>query len=823
MDWRDSSDDKQFLCFAIALWNGADPILKERLFGLTNTEGNHGEDVKEYYFYLDSTPTHSYMKWLYKYPQRAYPYSNLIETNRKRGRTDFEYELLDTGIFNDDRYYDVFVEYAKESPEEILIKITVWNRGPDAATLRLLPHFWFRNQWRWEEENTKPEMHAIDGGKGVSSIAASHQYLGQRYLHACGAPSLLFTDNETNDQRVFGQSNLSPFVKDGINDYVVQGRRDAVNSQQTGTKAAIYYLLEIPGGQSREVRLRISERSEHNDDQFGKAFDDTFSARKVEADAFYESIMPRNISDDARNVMRQAFAGMLWSKQYYYFDLQSWIEEHELFEHNVAPIRNIAWTHMLNDDIISLPDKWEYPWYAAWDLAFHTRARSLIDPEFAKSQLGLMLHEMYLHPNGQLPAYEWNFSDVNPPVHAWAAYQLYKAGRASDGSGDTAFLQLTFAKLLLNFNWWVNRKDQAGDNVFEGGFLGLDNIGVFDRSQPLPTGGYLEQADGTAWMAFFCQNMLMIALELERIDPNYGEFAVRFTEHFFRIAGAMDRIGVNDDELWDEEDGFFYDLLRLPDGRSQRLKVRSIVGLLPIFATAVIEEDQINRIPAVAERVARFVRRNPELFANIADPNKPGQRGRRLLCVLNERKLRRVLARMLDENEFLSDYGIRSLSRYHLDHPFVMNVSGQEFRVRYVPAESDSGLFGGNSNWRGPIWMPVNLLLLRGLEWLYLYYGDDFRVECPTGSGRLMTVIEVMQEIAQRLMRIFLRDKNGQRAVYGGTSKFQTDPYWKDLILFYEYFHGDNGAGIGASHQTGWTGTIAMIFRIFADISNRKV
>jgi hypothetical protein len=481
------SDDKQFLCFALALWNGADPILKERLFGLTNAEGNHGEDVKEYYFYLDSTPTHSYMKWLYKYPQRAYPYLNLIETNRKRSRTDFEYELLDTGIFNDDRYYDVFVEYAKESPEEILIKITVWNRGPDAATLHLLPHFWFRNQWRWEEENTKPEMHAISGGKGVSSIAASHQYLGQRYLHAHDAPPLLFTDNETNDRRVFGQSNLSPFVKDGINDCVVQGRREAVNPQQTGTKAAAHYLLAIPGGQSREVRLRISEKSETGAAQFGKLFDDTFSALKVEADEFYESIMPRNISDDAHNVMRQAFAGMLWSKQYYYFDLQRWIEEHELFEHHGAPIRNTSWIHMLNDDVISLPDKWEYPWYAAWDLAFHTRTLSLIDPEFAKSQLQLMLHEVYLHPNGQLPAYEWNFSDVNPPVHAWAAYQLYNAGKASDGSGDTAFLQLTFAKLLLNFTWWVNRKDQADNNVFEGGFLGLDNIGVFDRSQPLPT------------------------------------------------------------------------------------------------------------------------------------------------------------------------------------------------------------------------------------------------------------------------------------------------------------------------------------------------
>jgi hypothetical protein len=817
------SDDKQFLCFAIALWNGADPILKERLFGLTNSEGNHGEDVKEYYFYLDSTPTHSYMKWLYKYPQRAYPYTMLVETNKQRGRADFEYELIDTGIFNEDRYYDVFGEYAKESPEEILIRITVWNRGPEAATLHLLPHFWFRNQWRWEQENTKPEMNTASGTRDVSSIAATHQYLGQRYLHADGAPQLLFTDNETNDQKVFGQSNPFPFVKDGINDYIVQGKREAINPEQTGTKVAAHYLLEIPAGESRKVRLRISEKSTINHEQFGQAFDDTVQARKAEADEFYESITPPSMTDDARNVMRQALAGMLWSKQYYYFDLQRWIDEHELFEHRIATLRNSDWMHMLNDDIISMPDKWEYPWYAAWDLAFHTRALSMVDPDFAKSQLGLMLHDMYLHPNGQLPAYEWNFGDVNPPVHAWAAYALYDAGKAPDGTGDTAFLQLAFAKLLLNFIWWVNRKDLQGDNIFEGGFLGLDNIGVFDRSQPLPTGGYLEQADGTAWMAFFCLSMLMIALELEKCDPNYGEFVVRFTEHFFRIAGAMDRIGIDEDELWDEEDGFFYDLLRLPDGRSERLKVRSIVGLLPIFATAVIEDDQFNRIAEVAQRVTRFVRRNPELIANIADPNQPGHKGRRLFAVLNEKKLRRVLMRMLDENEFLSDYGIRSLSRYHLAHPFIMNVNGHEFHVHYTPAESDSGLFGGNSNWRGPIWMPVNLLLLRGLLLYYSYYGDDFKVECPTGSGRLMNLFEVVEEIGRRLMSIFLRDRNNQRPVYGGTSKFQTDPHWKDLILFYEYFHGDNGAGIGASHQTGWTGTIALLVQMFATYSKTEI
>ena len=812
------SDDKQFLCFAIALWNGADPILKERLFGLTNSEGNHGEDVKEYYFYLDSTPTHSYMKWLYKYPQRAYPYGNLIETNRKRGRTDLEYELIDTGIFDDNRYYDVFAEYAKESPQEILIRLTVWNRGPDKANLHLLPHFWFRNQWRWEEENIKPEMHAVPGVAGVSSIAATHQYLGQRYLYAEGAPQLLFTDNETNDQKVFGQSNPFPFVKDGINDYVVQGKREAVNPQQTGTKAAAYYLLEIPAGSSREVRLRISANSTVTRDQFRKPFDDILAARISEANEFYDSVSPPNLSPDGRNVMRQALAGMLWSKQYYYFDLQRWIDEHELFEHRAMPVRNTDWVHMLNDDIISMPDKWEYPWYAAWDLAFHTRALSIVDPDFAKTQLGLMLHEMYLHPNGQLPAYEWNFGDVNPPVHAWAAYALYEAGKGPDGRGDMTFLQLAFAKLLLNFTWWVNRKDFAGDNIFEGGFLGLDNIGVFDRSQPLPTGGYLEQADGTAWMAFFCLGMLMIALELEKCEPSYGEFVVRFTEHFFRIAGAMDKIGVEEDELWDEEDGFFYDLLKLPNGQSHRLKVRSIVGLLPLFATAVIDEAQFNRIPDVVDRIRRFTRRNADLLANISDPSKPGQQERRLLSVLNENKLRRVLARMLDEKEFLSDYGVRSLSRYHLTNPFVMNVHGQEFRVRYTPAESDSGLFGGNSNWRGPIWMPVNLLLLRGLLLYHSYYGDSFKVECPTGSGKLMTLLEVVQEIAQRLMRIFLRNPNNQRPVYGATTKFQTDPHWRDLLLFYEYFHGDIGAGIGASHQTGWTGTIAMVFQMFAAI-----
>jgi hypothetical protein len=609
-------------------------------------------------------------------------------------------------------------------------------------------------------------------------------------------------------------------VKDGINDYIVEGKREAVNPQHTGTKAAAYYLLEIPAGQSREVRLRISESSSITAEQFDKGFESVFAARKAEADDFYESVITTDVSDDARNVMRQAFAGMLWSKQYYYFDLQRWIDEHELFEHHGAPTRNTRWEHMVNDDIISLPDKWEYPWYAAWDLAFHTRTLSLIDPEFAKSQLQLMLHDMYLHPNGQLPAYEWNFSDVNPPVHAWGVYQLYKACRASDGTGDTAFLEQAFSKLLLNFTWWVNRKDRGDNNVFEGGFLGLDNICVFDRSQPLPTGGYLEQADGTAWMAFFCANMLTIALELEKRDRQFGGFVVRFAEHFFRIAGAMDRIGVNEDELWDEEDGFFYDLLRLPDGRAQRLKVRSIVGLLPIFATAVIEEEQINRIPEVTERVARFMRRNPELLANIADFGKPGVQGRRLLSVLNEDKLRRVLARMLDENEFLGEYGIRSLSRHHLEHPFVMSVGGAEFRVQYVPAESDSGLFGGNSNWRGPIWMPVNLLLLRGLEWFYSYYGDEFRIECPTGSGRLMTLLEVKQEIARRLLHIFLRNNEGQRAVYGGAHKFQSDPNWKDLLLFYEYFHGDNGAGVGASHQTGWTGTIAMIVQMLGEHPN---
>jgi hypothetical protein len=666
-------------------------------------------------------------------------------------------------------------------------------------------------------------MHILSGSKGISSIAATHQYLGQRYFHADGAPLLLFTDNETNDQRVFGQSNPFPFVKDGIHDYIVQGKHDAVNPEQTGTKAAAHYRLEIPARQSREVRLRISEKSAVNRDQFGQAFDDTVKARNAEADEFYKSKTPPGIPEDARNVMRQALAGMLWSKQYYYFDLQRWIDEHELFEHRIAPIRNSDWMHMLNDDIISMPDKWEYPWYAAWDLAFHTRALSMVDPDFAKSQLGLILHDMYLHPNGQLPAYEWNFGDVNPPVHAWAAYALYDAGKAPDGTGDTAFLQLAFAKLLLNFIWWVNRKDLQGDNVFEGGFLGLDNIGVFDRSQPLPTGGYLEQADGTAWMAFFCLSMLMIALELEKCDPNYGEFVVRFTEHFFRIAGAMDRIGIDEDELWDEEDGFFYDLLRLPDGRSQRLKVRSIVGLLPLFATAVVEDDQFNRIAEVAQRVTRFVRRNPDLIANIADPNKPGQKGRRLLAVLNEKKLRRVLTRMLDENEFLGNYGIRSLSRYHLAHPFVMNVNGHEFHVRYTPAESDSALFGGNSNWRGPIWMPVNLLIVRGLLLYYSYYGNEFKVECPTGSGKLMNLFVVVQEIGRRLMSIFLRDKNNQRPVHGGTSKFQTDPHWKDLILFYEYFHGDNGAGIGASHQTGWTGTIALLVQMLATYSKFEI
>ncbi len=807
------SDDKQLLCFALALWNERDPILKERLFGLTNSEGNHGEDVKEYYFYIDSTPTHSYMKYLYKYPQREYPYADLAQTNARRSRSDFEYELLDTGVFDQDRYFDVFVEYAKADPEDVLVRITAHNRGPEAARLRLLPTLWFRNTWSWGVDNRKPSLRQAAGG----IIEATHHELGTYWLHCDGTPELLFTENETNSERLWNQPGASPFVKDAFHSSVVAGRRDAVNPAHHGTKAGAHYTLDVPARGSQSIRLRLSAR--RSADAFS-GFDHIFESRVADANEFYERITPRTLSEDERRVHRQALAGMLWGKQFYYFDLERWLSEHNshpLLESPRRDVRNTEWFHMLNADVISMPDKWEYPWYAAWDLAFHTVALALVDFDFAKEQLLLMLRNLYFHPNGQIPAYEWNFSDVNPPVHAWATLFLYRMER-NLGRADVRFLERSFQGLMLNFNWWVNRKDPAGRNVFAGGFLGLDNIGVFDRSAQLPTGGSLEQADGTAWMAFYCQCMLEISLILSEYDPMYQEVAFKFVQHFMWITYAMDRVGENHDEMWDEQDGFFYDLLRRPDGRAVRLKVRSMVGLLPLCASTVFEGDFAARFPKLAEMIDLFRARHPELVSQVAptDRHFVGYNDRRLLAVLNKKKLERVLGYLLDENEFLGPCGIRSLSRYHKDHPFTFHVEHQPFEVRYLPAESDSGMFGGNSNWRGPVWMPVNALIVRALLNLYSFYGDEFTVQCPTGSGQHMTLFEVAKEIVRRLSRTFLRDENGRRPVYGGTERFQKDPHWRDLILFYEYFHGDNGAGLGASHQTGWTGLIAPLLDIFA-------
>ncbi len=819
-------DDHQQLCFALALWNERDPFLKERLFGLTNGQGNHGEDVKEYYFYLDSTPTHSYMKYLYKYPQRAYPYQDLLDTNRSRTRDEAEYELLDTGAFDDNRYFDVFVEYAKAAPEDILVRVTVHNRGPASARIRVLPTLWFRNTWSWDRDEPKPSLREVEPGV----IKATHSELGEMWLMCDGSPDVLFTENESNAARLWAQDNATPYVKDAFHDYVIEGRGDAVNPAGEGTKTAAHYALDVPAGGSQTVRLRLA--TSRPTDVFG-GLEEIFTNRIAEADEFYERISPASLTIDERLVHRQALAGMLWSKQYYYFDVDRWLQDHgshPVMESARPGVRNTDWFHMLNADVISMPDKWEYPWYAAWDLAFHTLSLALVDFDFAKEQLLLMLRSLYAHPNGQIPAYEWNFGDVNPPVHAWATLSLYKTERTL-GRADIQFLQRAFQGLMLNFNWWVNRKDPDGRNVFAGGFLGLDNVGVFDRSAPLPTGGTLEQADGTAWMAFYCQNMLEIALILSAHDPMYEEVAYRFAEHFIWISYAMDRIGDHQNEMWDEEDGFFYDLLRLPDGQAQRLKVRSMVGLLPLCASTVFEGDAVDRYPKLMELIALFRKRHPNVLSYVAPTSEGfvGYKGRRLLSLLDKQKLERVLAYMLDENEFLGPYGIRSLSRYHLDHPFVFPVGDQQFKVQYLPGESDTGMFGGNSNWRGPIWMPLNALLLRALLNLYSFYGDDFKVECPTGSGRYMTLFEVAQEITRRLASIFLRapsassGEEGRRPVYGQAETFQQDPKWRDLILFYEFFNGETGEGLGASHQTGWTGLIARMLDTFGRVDAKDL
>jgi len=818
-------DEKQRLCFGLSMWNGKDTILKERLFGLTNAEGNHGEDVKEYYFYLDSTPTHSYMRYLYKYPQAAYPYDDLVQTNHLRGRNQHEYELLDTGVFDQDRYFDVFVEYAKASPEDILIRCTVHNRGPDAATLDLLPRLWFRNEWSWHVGAERPVLAQVAGRKGPGVVQATHPRLGTRYLYCEEDVPLLFTENETNTQRISNVPNASPFVKDGINDCIVHGQDGAVNPQKTGTMVAAHYRLTLGPGESRVVRLRLSDAApiapkpgkRAQDALFGDAFDQVVEGRRKEADEFYATVIPASLSADAANVMRQALAGMLWSKQYYRYDVYQWLKEHgaDPFSptRKVAP-RNEPWHHMYNADIISMPDKWEYPWYAAWDLAFHVLPLTLVDVDFGKQQLELLLRSEYQHPSGKLPAYEWNFDDVNPPVQAWSAIFTYRLDKMHTGVGDTEWLKTCFNKLCLTFTWWVNCKDVSGRNVFEGGFLGLDNISPFDRNTPMPNGGHLEQADGTAWMTLFCQNMVEIAAELSMSDPSYAPMTLKFVEHSMWIAAAMDFLG-DGKGMWDEEDGFYYDVMRMPDGRTERVKVRSLVGLIPLCAATTLSAEQCEKYPEIQQRFKWFMEARPETFRSIHDPRKLGVDGRRLMSVMNEKRLRRVLAKMLDENEFLSPYGVRSVSRYHKDHPYVISAGGQVSGVAYLPAESDSGMFGGNSNWRGPVWMPINMLIIRALLRYHAFYGNEFTIECPTGSGQQMTLLQVAEELGRRLTAIFMRNADGRRPVYGGTSKFQEDPQWRDYLSFYEYFHGDNGAGLGASHQTGWTGVVARILDLF--------
>ena len=798
-------DRHQKLCFAVAMWNGKDPILKERLFGLTGSEGNHGEDCKEQYYYLDSTPTHSFMRYLYKYPQAEYPYARLVEENRRRDRRQPELELLDTGVFDGDRYFDVFVEYAKADVEDILVKIRVVNRGPQAAEIDLLPTLWFRNTWSWDDEPARPSLRAA----GTHEVAIEGTEEGRLTLYADGSPALLFTENETNNARLHGTPNATHYVKDAFHEYVIGGRAAAVNPARTGTKVAAHHHLVVAAGAEEIVRLRIV-RGALAESPFAR-FDEIFAARAREADEFYATVIPDDLSADARSVMRQALGGLLWSKQFYHYIVGDW-----LAGDSAQPPppdarrsgRNANWRHLHNADVISMPDKWEYPWYAAWDLAFHCVPIAMVDSDFAKEQLVLLLREWYMHPSGQMPAYEWALADVNPPVHAWAAWRVYKIEKKRRGVGDRAFLEKVFHKLMLNFTWWVNRKDEEGNNVFEGGFLGLDNIGVFDRSAPLPTGGHLEQSDGTSWMAMYSLNLLAIALELASENPAYEDVASKFWEHFIHISHAMNTLG-----LWDEEEGFYYDLLHAPGMPPRTLRIRSMVGLIPLFAVETLEPELLAKLPAFKRRLEWFIDNRPDLIDGCACMRSVGESNRRLLSIVAPARLRRVLKVMLDESEFLSPYGIRSLSRRHRERPFIMHVDGHEHRVDYEPAESSSGLFGGNSNWRGPIWFPLNYLLIESLQKFDHYVGDDYRVEFPTGSGRELTLAEVAAELSRRMTRIFLRDEGGRRPVFGGTEKLHADPHFSDYVLFYEYFHGDDGAGVGASHQTGWTGLVAKLLQ----------
>jgi Glycosyl hydrolase family 63 C-terminal domain len=817
-------DRHQLICFALAFWNERDPFLKERLFGVTGPEGNHGEDVKEYYFYLDSTPTHSYMKYLYKYPQAAFPYAELVEENRRRSAAQPEYELLDTGVFEHDRYFDVLVEYAKADIEDILIKITVSNRGPESARLRVLPTVWFRNAWSWAHDEPRPMLRQI-AGTGPAGVALEHG-TGQRWLYCEGSPELLFTENETNFQRLFHSANRTAYVKDGISEYVVQGNLDAVNPQRVGTKAAAHYQLTLAAGATATMRLRLTDVdfSQRAASPFGADFEKIATQRQYEADEFYARIIPRDLSLDAQQVMRQGFGGLLWGKQFYHYVVKQWLDG-DPGQPPPPPERRLGrnheWTHIYNADVISMPDKWEYPWYAAWDLAFHCVALAVVDPDFAKEQLILLLREWYMHPNGQLPAYEWALGDVNPPVHAWAAWRVYKIEKKRRGQGDRAFLERVFHKLLLNFTWWVNRKDAEGRNVFQGGFLGLDNIGVFDRSQPLPTGGYIEQSDGTSWMAMYTLNLLAIALELASEEPAYEDVASKFWEHFIYIAHAMNHMGEDGVGLWDENDGFFYDVLRLPTGDFFPLKIRSAVGLIPLFAVETLEPELLERMRGFKRRLDWFVDNRRDLTDNLACMRTPGRAERRLFSIVDRDKLTRILHYMLDEREFLSPYGIRALSQFHREHPYELRVNGMVHRVDYEPAESTTRVFGGNSNWRGPVWFPINFLLIESLQKFHHYLGDAYKVEYPTGSGKMLTLWEVAAELSRRLTRLFLRGPDGRRPVYGDTERFQADPHWRDLVLFYEYFHADTGAGLGASHQTGWTALVAKLLQQSGDKRSR--
>ncbi|HSB80754.1 MAG TPA: glucosidase [Candidatus Methylomirabilis sp.] len=809
-------DNHQRLCFAPAFWNEKDPILKERFFGLSGSQGNHSEDVKEYYFHLDSTPTHSYMKGLYKYPQGEFPYARLLEENRRRSRREPEFELLDTGAFDGDRYFDVFVEYAKAAVDDVLIRITAWNRGPEPASLHLLPTLWFRNIWSWEHGTARPKLWQAPSGDGTAAMVAEHPGFASPYrLIAEGTPDLLFTENESNFQRVWGTTNPQPFVKDAFHEYLIHGRKDAVNPARGGTKAAAHYPLRLAPGQSAVIRLRLTD-GELGSAPLGEPFEQVFAARQREADEFYASVIPAQLSEDAQGVMRQALAGMLWSRQWYHYDIRRWLEG-DPTQPPPPPGRvqgrNHEWTHLYNEDVISMPDKWEYPWYAAWDLAFHTLALVLVDPDFAKDQLILLLREWYMHPNGQIPAYEWGFGEVNPCVHAWAAWRVYKIERRIRGQGDRQFLERVFHKLLLNFTWWINRKDPHGLNVFQGGFLGLDNIGVFDRGAPQPDGGHLEQSDGTAWVGMFCLNMLAIALELARENPAYEDVASKFFEHFVYIAHAINNIHREGLALWDEEDGFFYDVLHMPDSSALPLKVRSMVGLIPLFAVMTLEPEVQDSLPRFWRRMKWFILNRPWLVEHVVPQKTPEGKTRRLLSLVNGERLQRVLGYMLDQNEFLSPHGIRSLSRYHRDHPYILRLNGDEHCVDYEPADSTTDLFGGNSNWRGPVWFPLNFLMIESLQKFDHFYGKAFQVEYPSGSGNRLALWDVAAELSRRLTRIFVRGADGRRPVHGSVEKFQTDPHWRDLILFYEYFHGDNGAGLGASHQTGWTGLVAKLLQ----------